>query len=75
MVLAGDLTPAAGLAAAARAWEDLTDRLGRTSQRRHDREAMGLATPDWHRGKAVSRTRRTPPSAGCWKRPRRPFGL
>jgi len=72
MVLAGDLTRAAGLAAAARAWEALTDRLGRTNQRRHDREAMGLATPDWHRGEAVSRT---PPSAGCWKRPRVPFGL
>jgi multiple sugar transport system substrate-binding protein len=43
MVLAGDRTPAAGLAAA-RAREALTDRRGRASQRRHDREAMGLAT-------------------------------
>lgn len=41
-VLAGDLTPEAGLAAAARAWEALTDRLGRNSQRRHYRQAMGL---------------------------------
>ena len=51
MVLAGDLTPAAGLAAAARAWEALTDRRGRTSQRRHDREAMGLATRTGTEGK------------------------
>ncbi len=51
MVLAGDLTPAAGLAAAARAWEALTDRLGRTNQRRHDREAMGLATRTGTEGK------------------------
>lgn len=41
-VLAGDLSPAEGLRAAARAWEALTDRLGRNSQRRHYREAMGL---------------------------------
>jgi hypothetical protein len=51
MVLAGDLTPAAGLAAAARAWEAFTDRLGRTSQRRHDRAAMGLATRTGTEGK------------------------
>jgi hypothetical protein len=70
MVLVGDLTAASGLAAA-RAWEALTGRLGRTSQRRHDRAGH----PDWHRGEAMSRTRRTPPSAGCWKRPRVPFGL
>jgi multiple sugar transport system substrate-binding protein len=41
-VMAGRVTPAAGLSAAARAWEALTDRLGRSSQRRHYREAMGL---------------------------------
>jgi multiple sugar transport system substrate-binding protein len=50
MVLVGDLTAASGLAAA-RAWEALTGRLGRTSQRRHDREAMGLATRTGTEGK------------------------
>ena len=41
-VLAGEVTPEAGLTAAADAWDALTDRLGRESQRRHYREAMGL---------------------------------
>jgi multiple sugar transport system substrate-binding protein len=42
-VLAGELSPEAGLQEAARAWDALTDRLGRNSQRRHYRAAMGLA--------------------------------
>jgi multiple sugar transport system substrate-binding protein len=41
-VMAGEVSPADGLHAAARAWEALTDRLGRNSQRRHYRQAMGL---------------------------------
>ncbi len=41
-VMAGGATPEEGLRAAAAAWEALTDRLGRNSQRRHYREAMGL---------------------------------
>jgi multiple sugar transport system substrate-binding protein len=41
-VIAGSATPEEGLRAAARSWEALTDRLGRNSQRRHYREAMGL---------------------------------
>lgn len=41
-VLAGRATPEQGLREAARDWEVLTDRLGRISQRRHYREAMGL---------------------------------
>ena len=44
-VMAGEVSPAAGLHTAALAWEALTDRLGRNSQRRHYRQAMGLA-PD-----------------------------
>ena len=39
---AGEATPRQGLGAAAAAWDALTDRLGRDSQRRHYREAMGL---------------------------------
>jgi multiple sugar transport system substrate-binding protein len=42
-VMAGEVSPADGLRAAARSWEALTDRLGRNSQRRHYRQAMGLA--------------------------------
>jgi multiple sugar transport system substrate-binding protein len=42
LVMAGETTPAEGLGAAARAWESLTDRLGRLSQRRHYRESVGL---------------------------------
>jgi multiple sugar transport system substrate-binding protein len=46
-VLAGEVTPQQGLTAAADTWDALTDRLGRHSQRRHYREAMGLAVaPD-----------------------------
>jgi len=41
-VMAGEVSPAEGLHAAARSWETLTDRLGRDSQRRHYRQAMGL---------------------------------
>jgi multiple sugar transport system substrate-binding protein len=41
-VLAGVIGPQTGLREAARAWEALTDRLGRNSQRRHYRAAMGL---------------------------------
>ena len=41
-VMAGEVSPAEGLQAAARSWETLTDRLGRSSQRRHYRQAMGL---------------------------------
>ncbi len=41
-VIAGSATPEKGLSAAARSWEALTDRLGRNSQWRHYREAMGL---------------------------------
>jgi multiple sugar transport system substrate-binding protein len=41
-VMAGEATAAQALQAAARAWETLTDRLGRNSQRRHYRQAMGL---------------------------------
>tara|TARA_R110002167_G_scaffold83557_1_gene226874 strand:+ start:5686 stop:7182 length:1497 start_codon:yes stop_codon:yes gene_type:complete len=41
-VLAGEVTAEAGLREAARDWEALTDRLGRISQRRHYRDAMGL---------------------------------
>ena len=40
--MAGEATAAQALQAAARAWEALTDRLGRNSQRRHYRQAMGL---------------------------------
>lgn len=42
-VLAGEAAPDAALAAAAAEWDQITDRLGRDSQRRHYREAMGLA--------------------------------
>ncbi|RKT44897.1 ABC transporter substrate-binding protein [Thiocapsa rosea] len=42
-VMTGSATPEEGLRAAAADWEALTDRLGRNSQRRHYREAMGLA--------------------------------
>jgi multiple sugar transport system substrate-binding protein len=42
-VTAGEVSPADGLHAAARSWEALTDRLGRNAQRRHYRQAMGLA--------------------------------
>ena len=42
-VLAGKAEPQAALAAAALEWEQITDRLGRASQRRHYREAMGLS--------------------------------
>jgi multiple sugar transport system substrate-binding protein len=41
-VLGGEIEPKAGLQEAARAWEALTDLLGRNSQRRHYRAAMGL---------------------------------
>jgi multiple sugar transport system substrate-binding protein len=41
-VLAGEIEPKSGLQEAARAWDALTDRLGRNSQRRHYRAAMGL---------------------------------
>lgn len=41
-VLSGEITPEAALAAAATDWDRITDRLGRASQRRHYREAMGL---------------------------------
>lgn len=41
-VMAGSTTPEEGLSAAARSWEALTDRLGRNSQRRQYRAAMGL---------------------------------
>ncbi len=41
-VLAGHATPEQSLHEAARDWQVLTDRLGRLSQRRHYREAMGL---------------------------------
>jgi multiple sugar transport system substrate-binding protein len=41
-VLAGEIEPKAGLQQAARTWDALTDRLGRNSQRRHYRAAMGL---------------------------------
>ncbi|WP_373508556.1 ABC transporter substrate-binding protein [Thiocapsa sp.] len=42
-VMTGSATPEEGLRAAAAEWEALTDRLGRNSQRRHYREAMGLS--------------------------------
>ncbi|SOC15302.1 ABC transporter substrate-binding protein [Rhodobacter maris] len=41
-VLAKEMTPEAALQAAAADWDRITDRLGRASQRRHYREAMGL---------------------------------
>ena len=41
-VLAGGATPAVALAAVAVQWELITDRLGRSAQRRHYRAAMGL---------------------------------
>lgn len=41
-VLSGEIEPKSGLLQAARAWDALTDRLGRNSQRRHYRAAMGL---------------------------------
>ncbi|WP_342450128.1 extracellular solute-binding protein [Thiorhodococcus minor] len=41
-VMAGEQTAEAGLKAAAEDWEALTDRLGRETQRRHYRLAMGL---------------------------------
>jgi multiple sugar transport system substrate-binding protein len=41
-ILAGEIGAQAGLQEAARDWEVLTDRLGRNSQRRHYRAAMGL---------------------------------
>jgi multiple sugar transport system substrate-binding protein len=41
-VMAGSASPAEGLSSAAKAWEAITDRLGRDSQRRHYRAAMGL---------------------------------
>ncbi|MBZ4024099.1 ABC transporter substrate-binding protein [Rhodobacter sp. TJ_12] len=41
-VLTGDMPPQAALRAAAAEWDRITDRLGRDSQRRHYREAMGL---------------------------------
>ncbi|SDK06015.1 extracellular solute-binding protein [Aliiruegeria lutimaris] len=41
-VIAGEVLPAEALAAAAVEWDQITDRLGRASQRRHYREAMGL---------------------------------
>lgn len=41
-VLAGEMSPEAALHAAAADWDRITDRLGRASQRRHYREAMGL---------------------------------
>jgi multiple sugar transport system substrate-binding protein len=41
-MMAGSVSPEEGLRAAARSWEALTDRLGRNSQRRHYRQAMGL---------------------------------
>lgn len=41
-VIAGEVSPEDGLRAAARAWELITDRLGRAGQRRHYRAAMGL---------------------------------
>lgn len=41
-VLTGEVAPEAALAAAALEWEQITDRLGRVSQRRHYREAMRL---------------------------------
>lgn len=44
-ILSGEITPEAGLHEAAREWEALTDRLGRNSQRRHYRQAMGLPEP------------------------------
>ncbi|HSO82099.1 extracellular solute-binding protein [Thiocapsa sp.] len=44
-VMTGSATPEEGLRAAAADWEALTDRLGRNSQRRHYREAMGLSEP------------------------------
>jgi multiple sugar transport system substrate-binding protein len=43
-VMAGDTSPEQGLHAAARAWDALTDRLGRSVQRHHYRDAMGLET-------------------------------
>jgi len=42
-VMSGEVSAAEGLHSAARSWEALTDRLGRASQRRHYRQAMGLA--------------------------------
>ncbi|MDV7145880.1 extracellular solute-binding protein [Tropicimonas sp. TH_r6] len=44
-VMSGDALPEDALSAAALEWEQITDRLGRTSQRRHYREAMGLGVP------------------------------
>lgn len=42
-VMTGSATREEGLRAAAADWEALSDRLGRNSQRRHYREAMGLS--------------------------------
>lgn len=42
LIFGGQISPAAGLSTAARHWENLTDRLGRNSQRGHYRLAMGL---------------------------------
>jgi multiple sugar transport system substrate-binding protein len=44
-VFAGKTMPQEALTEAARTWEDLTDRLGRNSQRRQYRKAMGLEEP------------------------------
>ncbi len=41
-VMAGSTPPEAGLSAAASAWEQLTNRLGRNRQRRYYRQAMDL---------------------------------
>lgn len=41
-VMVGDVSPEQGLQAAAKAWDALTDRLGRAIQRRHYRDSMGL---------------------------------
>ncbi|PTV96534.1 carbohydrate ABC transporter substrate-binding protein (CUT1 family) [Rhodobacter aestuarii] len=41
-VLAKEMTPEEALHEASAEWDRITDRLGRTSQRRHYREAMGL---------------------------------
>jgi multiple sugar transport system substrate-binding protein len=43
-VMAGSVSPGEGLRTAARSWEALTDRLGRNSQRRQYRQAMGLVS-------------------------------
>ena len=44
-VFAGKTMPQEALTEAASTWEDLTDRLGRNSQRRQYRKAMGLEEP------------------------------